>query len=105
MQASGPVLVDFWADWCGPCKLMHPLMAQLQDEFGDSLKVVKVDCDQNPDAVEKYEVRSCFHTLPCSGAYVPHPAFLFRCGTDRHSTLDLASGARPSGTVCVQLVM
>lgn len=50
------VLVDFWATWCGPCKLIDPFMKQVEEEFSDSLKVVKVEADPNPGLVEKYKV-------------------------------------------------
>lgn len=57
MQAEQPVFIEFHADWCGPCKLIDPLLKQIDEEFADKLKVVKIDCDKNNDLVEKYEVR------------------------------------------------
>lgn len=50
------VLVDFWASWCGPCKLIDPFMKQVEEEFSSKLKVVKVEADPNPTLVEKYKV-------------------------------------------------
>jgi len=50
------VLVDFWATWCGPCKLMDPFLKQIEEEYGGKLKVVKVEADPNPRLVEKYKV-------------------------------------------------
>lgn len=57
LQADGPVVVDFWAEWCGPCKVMSPLVDQLASELGDKVKVVKINIDENPNAPTKYGVR------------------------------------------------
>lgn len=57
LQASGPVVVDFWAEWCGPCKAMSPLVDELATSMGEKVKVVKVNIDENPNAPTKYGVR------------------------------------------------
>ena len=57
LKASGPVVVDFWAEWCGPCKAMSPLVDELAGEVGTSVKVVKVNIDESPNAPTKYGVR------------------------------------------------
>jgi thioredoxin 1 len=57
LKADGPVVVDFWAEWCGPCKVMSPLVDALATEMGDKVKVVKVNIDENPNAPTKYGVR------------------------------------------------
>lgn len=56
LQSDKPVLVDFWAVWCGPCKLVAPLMAWAEKEYGDVLKVVKVNHTPNPNIISKYKV-------------------------------------------------
>jgi putative thioredoxin len=52
-----PVLVDFWAEWCGPCKMLSPTLEKLAEKFKDHWKLVKIDSDKNPDIAEKYGVR------------------------------------------------
>lgn len=57
LQAEGPVLVDFWAEWCGPCKMIAPVLVELADEYGEKLKVCKMDVDANPGTAPKYGIR------------------------------------------------
>ena len=58
LQSEVPVLVDFWATWCGPCKMMAPVVDEIAKEVGESLKVGKVDIDQNTSLATKYSVMS-----------------------------------------------
>ena len=58
LQSSEPVLVDFWAQWCGPCKMIAPALDELADTYAGRAKVVKVDIDQNRAVAMKYHVRS-----------------------------------------------
>jgi thioredoxin 1 len=56
IKASQPVLAYFWASWCGPCRLMAPIVDALATNYGDRLKIVKMEVDPNPDSVSKYQV-------------------------------------------------
>jgi len=56
MEAEVPVLIDFWADWCGPCRMMSPVIDKIAEEMGDKVKVCKVNVDENHELAEKYEI-------------------------------------------------
>lgn len=56
LQANQPVLVYFWASWCGPCRLMSPVLDGLSASYGDRLKIIKMEVDANPEAVAAYKV-------------------------------------------------
>ena len=57
LGSDKPVLVDFWAEWCGPCKMIGPSLEELSDELGDRVTITKINIDENPDAPTKYGVR------------------------------------------------
>ncbi|WP_416877844.1 thioredoxin [Litorimonas sp.] len=57
IDAKQPVLVDFWAEWCGPCKQIGPALEQISDEMGEKIKIAKVNIDDDPETPAKFHVR------------------------------------------------
>lgn len=58
INSDKPTLVDFFATWCGPCKMQSPILEQLKNKIGDAATIIKVDVDNNPELSAKYQVRS-----------------------------------------------
>lgn len=57
LNSSEPVVVDFWAEWCGPCKMMSPIVDEISNELSGKVKVVKINIDENPNVPTKYGIR------------------------------------------------
>jgi len=58
LKASGPVVVDFWAEWCGPCRMIAPALDEISGSLGEKVKIVKLNVDENPNTAAKYGIMS-----------------------------------------------
>jgi thioredoxin 1 len=58
VNSDVPAIVDFWAEWCGPCRMVSPIVKELSEEYGDKILVAKMDVDSNPNTAVKYGIRN-----------------------------------------------
>jgi thioredoxin 1 len=70
LKAETPVLVDFWAEWCAPCRAIAPIVKELADQYGDKVKVVKINIDESPQTPGTYGIRSIPTVLVFNGGQV-----------------------------------
>ena len=70
LKSETPVLVDFWAEWCAPCRAIAPIVKELADEYGEKIKVVKINIDESPQTPGTYGIRSIPTVLAFQGGQV-----------------------------------
>ncbi len=70
IRSQQPIVVDFWAEWCAPCKAIAPVLSQLANDYGDRVKIVKLNIDENPQTPAKYGIRAIPTVLAFSGGQV-----------------------------------
>ena len=87
LQASAPVLVDFWAPWCGPCRMLSPMIAELANEYGERAKICKLNTDESPGVAQRFQISAI-------------PALLF---FKNGQVVDKQVGAVPKGILANKL--
>jgi thioredoxin 1 len=70
LNSDKPAIIDFWAEWCAPCRAIAPIVKELADQFGDQVKIVKMDIDSNPQTPGNYGVRAIPTVLAFQGGQV-----------------------------------
>jgi len=70
LNADQPAIIDFWAEWCAPCRAIAPIIKELADQYGDQVKIVKMDIDAHPNTPGKYGVRAIPTVLAFKGGQV-----------------------------------
>src|SRR6266403_400213 len=88
LKATGPVVVDFWAEWCGPCRMIAPALDEISGAMGDKVKIVKLNVDESPKTASKYGVMSIPTLMIFKGGEMASPQFEDRIARVRRAGLD-----------------
>jgi len=91
LKSSGPVLVDFWAEWCPPCKMLSPIIDKLAKDYGEKAKIGKVDTDSNRDVAMKYAISAIPTVIIFKDGQVAQKFVGFKSERELKEALDAAS--------------
>ncbi|MGZ8937696.1 MAG: thioredoxin [Limisphaerales bacterium] len=91
LQSAQPVLVDFWAEWCGPCKMIAPVLDELATEYGGKIKIAKVNIDENQNLAAQYRVTAIPTLLVFKGGQVMEQMVGAKSKRDLKASLDKAA--------------
>lgn len=92
LKAEGPVLVDFWAEWCMPCRMLAPTIDQLASEYAGKVKIGKLDTDANREIAEKYQISAIPTVIVFKGGEIQHKFYGLTSKDDLAGALDDTAG-------------